>query len=145
MDPITPPRSSSSSLSWSSWSSPPSVIAPEHHLRVAVIGAGLSGLMLGQLLQNAPNVQVMVFEKSLGSDSLSGYRIMMSHFVLKRLHASLPKDIWRKIALSLGVPPSDGHELTFMKRYSPPERLIVHQVNFTLAPDSKCSPLMLKK
>lgn len=117
MDLNTPSRSSSSSLSWSSWSSPPSVLSREQHLRVAIIGAGLSGLALGQLLQNAPNVHVTVFEKSLGFDSLYGYRIMMSHFVLKRLHASLPKDIWKKIALSLGISPKDGHELIFMKRY----------------------------
>jgi glycine/D-amino acid oxidase-like deaminating enzyme len=116
MDPITPPRSSSSSLSWSSWSSPPSVLSHKQQVRVAVIGAGLSGLALGQLLQNAPNVQVTVYEKSLGLDSLSGYRIMVSHFVLRRLHASLSKDIWRKIALSIGISPKDGHELTFMKR-----------------------------
>ncbi len=115
MDIHTPPRSSSSSVSWSSWSSQPSVLSQGKHLRVAVIGAGLSGLALGQLLQNAPNIQVTVYEKSLGLDSLSGYRIMMSHFVLKRLHASLPMDIWRKIALSIGNSPAEGHELTFMK------------------------------
>jgi pyruvate/2-oxoglutarate dehydrogenase complex dihydrolipoamide dehydrogenase (E3) component len=116
MDPIASPRSSSSSHSWSSWSSPPSVLSREQNLRVAVIGAGLSGLALGQLLQNAPNVQVTVYERSLGLDSLSGYRIMISQYVLKRLHASLPKDIWSKITLSIGISPRDGHKLTFMKR-----------------------------
>jgi NAD(P)-binding Rossmann-like domain len=115
MDSVTPPRSSSSSFSWSSWSSPPRVLPQGQPLRVAVIGAGLGGLALGQLLQDAPNIQVTVYEKSLALDSLSGYRIMMSHFVLRRLHASLLKDIWRKIALSIGVSPRDGHELTFMK------------------------------
>jgi len=92
------------------------VASREQNLRVAVIGAGLSGLALGQLLQDAPNVQVTVYERNLGPDSLSGYRIMVSHFVLRRLHASLPKDIWRKIALSVGISPKEGHELMFMKR-----------------------------
>jgi glycine/D-amino acid oxidase-like deaminating enzyme len=103
-------------VNWSSWSSPPSVLSHKQQARVAIIGAGLSGLALGQLLQNAPNVQVTVYEKSLGPDSLSGYRIMVTHFVLRRLHASLSQDIWRKIALSIGISPKDGHELTFMKR-----------------------------
>ncbi len=83
---------------------------------MAVIGAGLGGLGLGQLLQDASNVQVTVYERDLGRDSLSGYRIMMSHFVLKRLHAALPKELWRKIAFSLGVSPKDSHNLTFIKR-----------------------------
>ena len=117
MDSITPPSSSSSSVSWlSSWSTPSSLISSEQTLRVAVIGAGLGGLALGQLLQDASNLQVTVYERDLGMNSLSGYRIMMSHFVLKRLHAALPKEVWRKIALSLGVSPKDGHDLTFMKR-----------------------------
>lgn len=82
---------------------------------MAVIGAGLGGLALGQLLQDASNVQITVYERDLGMDSLSGYRIMMSHFVLKRLHAAVPEEIWKRIALSLGVSPKDGHDLTFMK------------------------------
>jgi 2-polyprenyl-6-methoxyphenol hydroxylase-like FAD-dependent oxidoreductase len=85
-------------------------------LRVAVIGAGLGGLTLGQLLQDAPNVQVTVYERSMGSDRLSGYRVMLSHFVLKKLQASLRAEVWARVALSLGTSPKDGHELSFMKR-----------------------------
>jgi 2-polyprenyl-6-methoxyphenol hydroxylase-like FAD-dependent oxidoreductase len=112
----TPPPSSSSSVSWSSWSPPSSALSREPYLRVAVIGAGLGGLTLGQLLQDAGNVQVTVYERSVGSDRLSGYRIMLSHFVLKKLQASLRAEIWARITISLGISPKDGHELSFMKR-----------------------------
>jgi len=127
MEPITPPHSSSSSLSWSSWSSPSSLLSREPRLRIAIIGAGLGGLTLGQLLQDATNVQVTVYERSLESDNLSGYRIMLSNFVLKRLQASLRGDIWARVALSLGISPKDGHELTFMKRWPPSQELFLLQ------------------
>ena len=114
MDPLTPPRSSSSSLSWSSWSHLSNVSSRE--LRIAIIGAGLGGLTFGQLLQDAPNLEVHVYERSLGPDNLTGYRVILSHFVLARLQNTLQGSIWAQVATSLGIAPKDGHDLTFMKR-----------------------------
>jgi hypothetical protein len=113
----TPPQSSISSLSWSSWSSPSSIFSHEPLVRVAVVGGGLAGLTLGQLLHNAPNIQVTVYERSAESvDRLCGYRVMLSYFVLQKLQATLRKEVWARIASSIGVSPKAGQELAFMKR-----------------------------
>jgi hypothetical protein len=111
----TPPPSSHSSLSWPSWSSPSILHVPL--FRVAVIGGGLGGLTLGQLLHGAANLQVTVYERSMGPDRLSGYRVMLSQFVLKKLQTSLRAEAWARVALSIGSSPKDGHELSFMKRW----------------------------
>ena len=115
----TPPQSSaSSSTSWSSWSNKSRISSPEPTLRVAVIGGGLGGLTLGQLLYEAPNIEVTVFEKSVDSvDRLCGYRIMLSYFVLQNLQATLRREVWNQVAQSIGVQPQGGQELRFMKRY----------------------------
>ncbi|KAF4636347.1 hypothetical protein G7Y89_g1739 [Cudoniella acicularis] len=115
--PTTPPQSSSSSsITLFSWSAPPSRTSHEPVLRVAVVGGGLSGLCLGQLLHSAPNVQVTVYERNVNSvDRLFGYRVMLSSFVLKKLHATLRKDIWARVVASIGVQPLDGQELAFLK------------------------------
>jgi hypothetical protein len=115
----TPPQSSTSSLSWSSWSSPSSIFSREPLVRVAVVGGGLGGLALGQLLHDVPNIQITVYERSVDSvDRLCGYRVMLSYFVLQKLQATLRKEVWARIASSIGVHPKDGQELAFMKRLS---------------------------
>ncbi len=86
-------------------------------LRVAVIGGGIAGLTLGQLLRDTPNVEVTVYEKSVESvDRLCGYRVMLSSFVLQNLQAILPSGVWAKVAGSIGVQPTSGQELRFFKR-----------------------------
>ncbi|KAH6675569.1 hypothetical protein B0J14DRAFT_586781 [Halenospora varia] len=116
---ISPPQSQSSSSTitlFSSWSTPPSRTSQESILRVAVVGGGLSGLCLGQLLHISPNVQVTVYERSVDSvDRLFGYRVMLSSFVLKKLQATLRKEVWARIVASIGVQPQDGQELAFLK------------------------------
>lgn len=85
-------------------------------MRVAVIGGGIGGLTLGQILRHVPNIQVLVYERSINSvDRLSGYRVMLSEFVLANLKGLLPPNIWREVALSVGVQPDGGQEMTFMK------------------------------
>ena len=116
---FTPPQSSNSStssMSRSSWSTF-SRLSSEPRLRVAVIGGGLGGLTLGQLLSEAPNIDVTVYEKSVDSvDRLCGYRVMLSYFVLQNLQATLRREVWNRVAASIGAQPQGGQELRFMKR-----------------------------
>ncbi|RDW73539.1 hypothetical protein BP6252_07446 [Coleophoma cylindrospora] len=104
----------SSSSTRSSTASSSGTVKPS--LRVAVIGGGIAGLTLGQILRSAPNVDCLVYERSITTtDRLSGYRVMLSEFVLANLKALLPSPVWRKVAFSVGIQPEDGQELTFMK------------------------------
>jgi hypothetical protein len=41
---------------------------------------------------------------------------MLSYFVLQKLQATLRKEVWARIASSIGVHPKGGQELAFMKR-----------------------------
>ena len=86
-------------------------------MRVSVIGGGIAGLVLGQLLHDVPHIQVTVYEKNVEPlDRLSGYRVMLSHFVLQNLQAMLRREVWEKVAGSMGVQPVGGQELQFLKR-----------------------------
>ncbi|KUJ22438.1 FAD/NAD(P)-binding domain-containing protein [Mollisia scopiformis] len=111
----TPPQSSSSSTSWSSWSAS-SVKNHEPLLRIGVVGGGIAGLTLAQLLHGTPNVQVTVYERSFEAvDRLCGYRVMLSYFVLQNLQATLRREVWTRVAASIGIQPQGGQELQFMK------------------------------
>lgn len=112
----TPPQTSSSSTSWSSWSTA-NVKSNEPLLRIGVIGGGIAGLTFAQLLHDTPNVQVTVYERSFETvDRLCGYRVMLSYFVLQNLQATLRREVWKRVAASIGVQPQGGQELLFMKR-----------------------------
>jgi 2-polyprenyl-6-methoxyphenol hydroxylase-like FAD-dependent oxidoreductase len=111
----TPPQSSSSSTSWSSWSSS-GLKGTDPLLRVGIIGGGIAGLTIGQMLHDTPNVQVTVYEKCVDSvDRLSGYRVMLSYFVLQNLQATLRREVWTRVAASIGQQPENGQELRFIK------------------------------
>lgn len=85
-------------------------------LRVIVIGGGIGGLTLGQLLTSQPNIKCTVYERNDDAeDRLCGYRIMLSSFVLANLKAKLPKAVWARIAFSIGIQPEQGQELAFIK------------------------------
>jgi 2-polyprenyl-6-methoxyphenol hydroxylase-like FAD-dependent oxidoreductase len=87
-------------------------------LRVGIIGGGLGGLTLAQLLVDKPNIQVTVYERSQDSvDRLYGYRVMLSYFVLQNLQATLRRDVWSRVASSIGTHTEGGEELRFMKRH----------------------------
>jgi 2-polyprenyl-6-methoxyphenol hydroxylase-like FAD-dependent oxidoreductase len=90
-------------------------------LRVIIIGGGLSGLTLGQLLTDVPNVKVTLYERSRGPvDRLSGYRVMLSSFVLRNLKGKLQHDVWKEIAPSIGAQPVGGQEMCFVKSNGDP-------------------------
>ncbi|KAE8452146.1 hypothetical protein EG329_001613 [Mollisiaceae sp. DMI_Dod_QoI] len=109
---LNPPKTSySSSTSWSSWSTS-SVNSNEPLLRIGVIGGGVAGLTFAQLLHGTPNVQVTVYERGFDAvDRLCGYRVMLSYFVLQNLQATLRREVWTRVAASIGVQPHGGQEL----------------------------------
>ncbi|KAL5320592.1 hypothetical protein ACEPPN_011402 [Leptodophora sp. 'Broadleaf-Isolate-01'] len=122
--PLTPPRisastsTSKSTTSIHSWTSQTRTLLtpPEPILRIAVVGGGIAGLTLGQLLRDTQNVEITVYEKSVDSvDRLCGYRVMLSGFVLQNLRAILPTGVWAGVAASVGVQPGGGQELRFLK------------------------------
>ncbi|TGO86655.1 hypothetical protein BPOR_0286g00050 [Botrytis porri] len=90
-------------------------------LRVIIIGGGLSGLTLGQLLADVPSIKVTLYERSKGpTDRLSGYRVMLSSFVLRNLKGKLQHDVWQEIAPSIGIQPGGGQEMNFVKSNGDP-------------------------
>ncbi|TEY40383.1 hypothetical protein BOTCAL_0434g00070 [Botryotinia calthae] len=90
-------------------------------LRVIIIGGGLSGLTLGQLLTDVPSIKVTLYERSRGpTDRLSGYRVMLSSFVLRNLKGKLQHDVWQEIAPSIGIQPGGGQEMNFVKSNGDP-------------------------
>ncbi|KAF7950686.1 uncharacterized protein EAE97_002238 [Botrytis byssoidea] len=90
-------------------------------LRVIIIGGGLSGLTLGQLLADVPSIKVTLYERSIGpTDRLSGYRVMLSSFVLRNLKGKLQHDVWQEIAPSIGIQPGGGQEMNFVKSNGDP-------------------------
>lgn len=90
-------------------------------LRVIIIGGGLSGLTLGQLLTDVPSIKVTLYERSRGpTDRLSGYRVMLSSFVLRNLKGKLQQDVWQEIAPSIGIQPGGGQEMNFVKSNGDP-------------------------
>ncbi|KAB8291174.1 hypothetical protein EYC80_009862 [Monilinia laxa] len=90
-------------------------------LRVIIIGGGLSGLTLGQLLTDVPSIKVTLYERSRGPvDRLSGYRVMLSSFVLRNLKGKLQHDVWQEIAPSIGIQPGGGQEMNFVRSNGEP-------------------------
>ncbi|KAG4032441.1 hypothetical protein MFRU_007g03440 [Monilinia fructicola] len=99
------------------------MIVPENQapLRVIIIGGGLSGLTLGQLLTDVPSIKVTLYERSRGPvDRLSGYRVMLSSFVLRNLKGKLQHDVWQEIAPSIGIQPGGGQEMNFVRSNGEP-------------------------
>jgi hypothetical protein len=82
-----------------------------------VIGGGVAGLTLGQLLHFVANIEIAVYERNIDvADRLFGYRIMLSAPVLSELKARLPSEVWDGLKDSIGIQPGGGQELLFMKR-----------------------------
>jgi len=85
-------------------------------LRIAVIGGGIGGLMLGQRLQAVPSIQIRVYERNeIPLDHLSGYRIMISPVTVDILKNTLRPEVWEQIIPSLGLQPQGGEKISFLK------------------------------
>ncbi|RGP78931.1 hypothetical protein FLONG3_2836 [Fusarium longipes] len=74
-----------------------------------VIGGGIAGLIIGQLLSAAPGIDVHVYERYENEDSLSGYRIQLSLEILDLLKTHLPAETWTKVLSSVGKTPKEGY------------------------------------
>lgn len=78
--------------------------------RVAIIGGGIGGLILGQLLSNHPSIEAHVYERNEQSeDRLVGYRIQISVETLRLLEAYLPSETWNGVRASVGKTPKEGY------------------------------------
>lgn len=86
-------------------------------LRVIIIGAGIGGLALAQLLHRVPNISVSVYEKRArdSPDNLTGFRVMLSSFVVRNLKASLPVPVAQALHDSIGAQPPQGQEMKFVQ------------------------------
>lgn len=85
-------------------------------LRIIIIGAGIGGLALAQLLKSAPGVDLAVYERSASvNDRLVGFRVMLSGATLALLKRSLRREVWAMLALGIGEPPAGGEKIDFLK------------------------------
>ncbi len=85
-------------------------------LKVIIIGAGIGGLALAQLLMSAPGIHVTCYERSDGvDDGLIGFRVMLSGLTLAMLKRKLTREVWAHLALGIGEAPDGGEKIEFFK------------------------------
>ncbi|KFZ16714.1 hypothetical protein V501_02093, partial [Pseudogymnoascus sp. VKM F-4519 (FW-2642)] len=85
-------------------------------LKVIIIGAGIGGLALAQLLMSAPGIHATCYERSDGvDDRLIGFRVMLSGSTLAMLKRKLSKEVWAHLALGIGETPEGGEKIEFFK------------------------------
>ena len=85
-------------------------------LKVIIIGAGIGGLALAQILISAPKIQVTCYERNSSIDNgVIGFRVMLSGSTLSMLKRKLPSEIWASLALGIGVQPEGGEKIEFFK------------------------------
>ena len=83
-------------------------------LRVCIVGGGVGGLVLGQLLRENPKFEVTIYERDppeRPASSLAGFRILVSPPMLQALRAKLPKDTAEYFEDAIGLQPIHGHSL----------------------------------
>ncbi|KPM39645.1 hypothetical protein AK830_g6897 [Neonectria ditissima] len=86
-------------------------------LRVAIIGAGVGGLVLAQLLRNNPKFSVTIYErgsKEVGVSSLTGFRILLSKEMLAALRSRLPATVLDLLEKSVGIQPPGGQSIALL-------------------------------
>ncbi|OBT64269.1 hypothetical protein VE03_06813 [Pseudogymnoascus sp. 23342-1-I1] len=85
-------------------------------LRVIIIGAGIGGLALAQMLTSAPNIQVTFYERNSSmDDGVAGFRVMLSGSTLAMLKRKLSSEVWASLALGIGLQPEGGEKIEFLK------------------------------
>ncbi|KAF7562024.1 hypothetical protein G7046_g2124 [Stylonectria norvegica] len=86
-------------------------------LRVAIVGAGIGGLVLAQLLRNNPKFSVVVYErgpKDEQASSLTGFRILLSKDMLAALNERLPASVTALLEKAIGVQPPGGQSIALL-------------------------------
>lgn len=85
-------------------------------LKVTIIGAGIGGLALAQILSSSPEIQVTCYERNASvDDRVSGFRVMLSGNTLGILKRKLRSQTWAHIALGIGEQPEGGEKIEFFK------------------------------
>ncbi|OBT42302.1 hypothetical protein VE00_06334 [Pseudogymnoascus sp. WSF 3629] len=85
-------------------------------LKVIIIGAGIGGLVLAQILHSAPGIQVACYERYKAiDDRVVGFRVMLSGTTLSMLKRKLKSDIWADLAFGIGEQPDGGEKIEFFK------------------------------
>ena len=87
----------------------------QRKFRVSIIGGGLGGLGLAQVLKSNSRLQVAVYERSsTEQDPLAGYRIQMEAQTIEDLKALTSAKVAAGIEASIGFQPAGGQLLGFM-------------------------------
>jgi 2-polyprenyl-6-methoxyphenol hydroxylase-like FAD-dependent oxidoreductase len=85
-------------------------------LKVIIVGGGIGGLALAQMLTSAPQTQVTCYERDAGlDDGIVGFRVMLSGSTLALLKQKLGSEVWAHVALGIGVQPAGGEKVDFFK------------------------------
>lgn len=85
-------------------------------LKVVIVGGGIGGLALAQMLASAPQTQVTCYERDTGLDNgIVGFRVMLSGSTLALLKQTLSSEVWAHVALGIGVKPAGGEKVEFFK------------------------------
>ncbi|OBT57513.1 hypothetical protein VE04_01598 [Pseudogymnoascus sp. 24MN13] len=85
-------------------------------LKVIIIGAGIGGLALAQMLISDPKIQVTLYERNFSiDDGVVGFRVMLSGSTLLMLKRKLSSEVWASLALGIGVQPEGGEKIEFLK------------------------------
>lgn len=86
-------------------------------LRVAIVGAGIGGLVLTQLLRGDPKFSVTVYERGGRNEeasSLTGFRILLSKEMLAALRSQLPADVTKLLEKAVGIQPPQGQHIALL-------------------------------
>jgi len=86
-------------------------------LRIAIIGAGIGGLVLAQLLRNDSRFHITVYERSSRDGNIShlaGFRIFLAQEMLAALREQLPPEVASQMGKAIGVQPPGGQDLALM-------------------------------
>ncbi|OBT98594.1 hypothetical protein VE01_03494 [Pseudogymnoascus verrucosus] len=85
-------------------------------LKVIVIGAGIGGLVLAQILHSTPGIQLSCYERYKAiDDRVVGFRVMLSGTTLSMLKRKIKSDIWADLAFGIGEQPEGGEKIEFFK------------------------------
>ncbi|KFY24117.1 hypothetical protein V493_05441 [Pseudogymnoascus sp. VKM F-4281 (FW-2241)] len=85
-------------------------------LKVVIIGAGIGGLALAQILNSAPGISVTCYERrDAAYDPVVGFRVMLSSTTLGTLKRKLESGTYAHLALGIGEQPEGGEKIEFFK------------------------------